>query len=40
MVTVIHDGGYGYGASRRSYQRGILRATEEAKSGLNIHQES
>ena len=38
MVTVIHDGGYGYGASSDLTREGILRATEEAKSGLNIHQ--
>ena len=31
MVTVIHDGGYGYGASSDLTREGILRATEEAK---------
>ena len=31
MVTVIHNGGYGYGASSDLTQEGILKATEEAK---------
>ena len=31
MVTVIHNGGYGYGASSDLTQQGILKATEEAK---------
>ena len=31
MVTVIHNGGYGYGASSDISKEGILKATEEAK---------
>ena len=31
MVTVIHNGGYGYGASSDLTKEGILKATEEAK---------
>ena len=31
MVTVIHNGGYGYGASSDLTQEGIRKATEEAK---------
>ena len=31
MVTVIHNGGYGYGASSDLTHGGILKATEEAK---------
>ena len=38
MVTVIHNGGYGYGTNSNLTKRGIL-ATEEAKKWLNIHQE-
>ena len=44
MVTVIHNGGYGYGASSDITKEGILKATEEAKkwaeysAGRLIHQ--
>ena len=31
MVTVIHDGGFGYGATSDLTREGILKATEEAK---------
>ena len=31
MVTVIHNGGYGYGATSDLSKEGILKATEEAK---------
>ena len=31
MVTIIHNGGYGYGASSDLTREGILKATEEAK---------
>ena len=31
MVTIIHNGGYGYGASSDLTQEGILKAIEEAK---------
>ena len=32
MVTVIHNGGYGYSATSDLTREGILKATEEAKS--------
>ncbi len=44
MVTVIHDGGYGYGATSDLTREGILKATEQAKKwakfskGKLIHQ--
>ena len=31
MVTIIHNGGYGYGASSDLTQEGILKAIEEAR---------
>ncbi len=36
MVTVIHDGGYGYGATSDLTREGILKATEEAKKWANF----
>jgi len=36
MVTVIHDGGFGYGATSDLTRQGILKATEEAKKWANF----
>ena len=36
MVTVIHDGGFGYGATSNLTREGILKATEEAKKWANF----